>query len=70
MSIQYIKQPVVVVFKSSSRSNATTKMKIIRNKNIDQVNEEKILGISDKAIVIELGVGEYFIDRWKRKYNL
>ena len=70
MAIQYIKQPVVVVFKSSSRSNATTKMKVIRNKNIDQVNEEKILGISDKAIVIELGVGEYFIERWKRKYNL
>ena len=70
MSIQYIKEPVVVVFKSSSRSNATTKMKVIRNKNIDQVNEEKILGISDKAVVIELGVGEYFIERWKRKYNL
>ena len=70
MSIQYIKEPVIVVFKSSNRSNATTKMKVIRNKNIDQVNEEKILGISDKAIVIELGVGEYFIDRWKRKYNL
>jgi hypothetical protein len=70
MSIQYVKQPVVVVFKSSNRSNATTKMKVIRNKNIDQVNEEKISGISDKAVVIELGVGEYFIDQWKRKYNL
>jgi hypothetical protein len=70
MSIQYVKQPIVVVFKSSNRSNATTKMKVIRNKNIDQVNEEKISGIPDKAVVIELGVGEYFIDQWKRKYNL
>lgn len=70
MSIQYIKQPIVVVFKSSNRSNATTKMKVIRNKNIDQVNEEKIAGIPDKAVVIELGVGEYFVDQWKRKYNL
>lgn len=70
MSIQYVKQPVVVVFKSSNRSNATTKMKVIRNKNIDQVNEEKIAGIPDKAVVIELGVGEYFVDQWKRKYNL
>jgi hypothetical protein len=70
MSIQYIKQPIVVVFKSSNRSNATTKMKVVRNKNIDQVNEEKIAGIPDKAVVIELGVGEYFIDQWKRKYNL
>lgn len=70
MSIQYIKEPVVVVFKSSNRSNATTKMKVVRNKNIDQVNEEKIAGIPDKAVVIELGVGEYFIDQWKRKYNL
>jgi hypothetical protein len=70
MSIQYVKEPVVVVFKSSNRSNATTKMKVVRNKNIDQVNEEKIAGIPDKAVVIELGVGEYFIDQWKRKYNL
>ena len=70
MAIQYIKQPIVVVFKSSNRSNATTKMKVIRNKNIDQVNEEKIAGIPDKAVVIELGVGEYFVDQWKRKYNL
>ena len=70
MSIQYIKEPIVVVFKSSNRSNATTKMKVVRNKNIDQVNEEKIAGIPDKAVVIELGVGEYFIDQWKRKYNL
>lgn len=70
MAIQYVKQPVVVVYKSSNRSNATTKMKVIRNKNIDQVNEEKIAGISDKAVVIELGVGEYFIDQWKQKYNL
>jgi hypothetical protein len=70
MSIQYIKEPVVVVFKSSNRSNATTKMKVVRNKNIDQVNEEKIAGIPDKAVVIELGIGEYFIDQWKRKYNL
>lgn len=70
MSIQYVKEPIVVVFKSSNRSNATTKMKVVRNKNIDQVNEEKIAGIPDKAVVIELGVGEYFIDQWKRKYNL
>lgn len=70
MAIQYVKQPIVVVFKSSNRSNATTKLKVIRNKNIDQVNEEKIAGIPDKAVVIELGVGEYFIDQWKRKYNL
>lgn len=70
MAIQYVKQPIVVVFKSSNRSNATTKMKVIRNKNIDQVNEEKIAGIPDKAVVIELGVGEYFINQWKHKYNL
>ena len=44
-----------------------SKSKTIYDNSLD---EEKILGISDKAIVIELGVGEYFFDRWKRKYNL
>ena len=31
----YIKAPIVVTFKTSNRSNARTKRKIIRNKNID-----------------------------------
>ena len=33
----YGKQPVVLVFKTSNRSNAKTKIKIFRNENIDYI---------------------------------
>ena len=60
----YIKAPIVVTFKTSNRSNARTKRKIIRNKNIDEVNDinVKIPGIPDKAVILHIGVGERFID--------
>ena len=33
----YAKQPVVMVFKTSNRSNAKTKMKVWKNENIDYI---------------------------------
>ena len=66
----YGKLPVVLVFKSSNRSNAKTKMKVI-NKNIDYVlSAKKIPGIPDIAEWLEVGVGKSFIDKYKQKYNL
>ena len=66
----YGNNPVVVVFKSSTRSNAKTKMKII-NKNIDYVlSAKKIPGIPAIAEWLEVGVGKSFIDKYKQKYNL
>ena len=60
----------VVVFKTSNRSNAKTKMKVI-NKNIDYVlSAKKIPGIPDIAEWLEVGVGISFIERYKQKYNL
>jgi hypothetical protein len=58
----YIKAPIVVTFKTSNRSNARTKRKIIRNKNIDEVNDVnvKIPGIPDKAIILSIEIGESF----------
>ena len=35
----YIKGPVVVTFKTSNRSNARIKQKVVRNKNVDEVND-------------------------------
>ena len=62
--------PTVVVFKTSNRSNAKTKMKVI-NKNIDYVlSAKKIPGIPEIAEWIEVGVGTSFIDKYKQKYNL
>ena len=62
--------PTVVVFKTSKRSNAKTKMKVI-NKNIDYVlSAKKIPGIPDIAEWLEVGVGQSFVGKYKQKYNL
>jgi hypothetical protein len=55
--------PVVVTFKTSNRSNAKTKVKVIRNRNIDEVLDKKtkIPGIPEKAVILEIGVGKSFI---------
>jgi hypothetical protein len=63
-------QPTVVVFKTSNRSNAKVKMKVI-NKNVDYVlTAKKIPGIPDIAEWLEVGVGKSFIESYKLKYNL
>lgn len=66
----YGKEPVVMVFKTSNRSNAKTKMKVFR-KNIDYVNgAKKLPGVPEKAEILELAVGRSYIDKYKEKYNL
>ena len=62
--------PTVIVFKTSNRSNAKTKMKVI-NKNIDYVlSAKKTPGIPEIAEWLEIGTGKSFIDKYKQKYNL
>ena len=65
-------QPVVVVFKTSNRSNAQTKMKVFRNRSVDEVidTKSKLPGIPDIAEFIEVGVGESFIQKYKSKYKI
>ena len=70
MGAPYIKGPVVLVFKTSNRSNAKTKMKVYKNKNVDQVNEKKLPGVPEKAVFLELAIGDQFIEKYKQKYNL
>ncbi len=70
MGAPYIKAPVVLVFKTSNRKNAKVKMKVFKNKNIDEVNGKKLPGVPEKAVVLELAIGEIFIDRYKQKYKL
>ncbi len=66
----YGKSPVVMVFKTSNRSNARTKIKIFR-KNIDYIiSAKKLPGVPEKAVILDLGVGKSFIDEYKEKYNL
>jgi hypothetical protein len=56
--------PVVVTFKTSNRSNAKVKQKVIRNKNVDEVLDvkTKIPGIPEKAVILEVGLGKSFIN--------
>ena len=66
----YGKNPVVMVFKSSNRSNARTKIKVF-NKNIDYIiTAKKLPGVPDKAEILELSVGKSFIEKYQSKYNL
>jgi|TARA_B110000908_G_scaffold157253_1_gene197187 hypothetical protein len=67
----YGKNPVVMVFKTSNRSNAKTKMKIWNNENIDYIiTSPKLPGVPDKAEMLELGVGKNLIKSWRSKYSL
>ena len=60
----------VIVFKTSNRSNAKTKIKVI-NKNIDYVlSAKKIPGIPAIAEWLEIGTGKSFIDKYNQKYDL
>tara|TARA_R110000796_G_scaffold97782_1_gene205014 strand:- start:4 stop:417 length:414 start_codon:yes stop_codon:yes gene_type:complete len=67
----YGKMPVVMVFKTSNRSNSKIKMKVWRNTNIDYINSaRKLPGVPDKSIILHTSVGESFIKKYKLEYNL
>ena len=67
----YVDDPIVVVFKTSNRSNAQTKLKVFKNKNVDEVINPKfkLPGIPDAAVWLEVGVGEVFIQKYQSKYK-
>jgi hypothetical protein len=68
----YVDEPVVVVFKTSNRSNAQTKIKVFKNKNVDEVIDPKykLPGIPETAVWLEVGIGETFIQKYSNKYKL
>ena len=68
----YSKAPIVIVFATSNRSNAKYKVKVVRNRNIDEILDMnyRLPGIPEKAIIKEVGMGEIFIDRYKKKYGI
>ena len=60
-----------MVFKTSNRSNAKTKIKVWNNENVDYINSNKKLpGVPEKAEILEIGVGSSFINYYREKYNL
>jgi hypothetical protein len=69
--------PTVLVFKTSNRSNAKTKMKVYKTKNIDEVIDGleagNLPGVPSKVTdseILELSVGSSFIEKYKEKYVL
>lgn len=67
----YNNQSVVMVFKTSDRSNAKTKMKVWSHENIDYIiSAPSLPGIPNNAIILELAIGGGFIEFFKSKYSL
>ncbi|CAB4159974.1 hypothetical protein UFOVP723_23 [uncultured Caudovirales phage] len=71
MSIPYHKDTISIVFKTSNRSNAKTKIKTFRNKSIDDiVDAKRIIGIPDNAVILEIGMGKQLEEQYRKKYKL
>lgn len=68
----YPKVPIVIAFATSNRSNAKSKIKVVRNRTIDDlINCNYVIpGIPAKSVIKEVGMGEIFIERYKKKYNI
>lgn len=67
----YNKMPVVMVFKTSNRSNTKTKIKVWNNENIDFIlSSPKLPGVPSNAIILDVGIGSSFIKSYSKKYDL
>jgi len=68
----YPKIPIVIAFTTSNRSNAKYKIKIVRNRTIDDLIDCNYIipGIPAKAVIKEVGMGNIFIERYKKKYDI
>ena len=62
--------PVVVVWKASRHGRSKPKMKVFKTKHVDEIIEGKVAGIPKNAIYLDIGVGESFIERYKKKHKL
>ena len=68
---RYSPEPVVMVFKTSNRSNAQIKIKIWSTYNIDYIlTTPNIPGLPPKAEILELAVGKAFIEKYRVKYKI
>ena len=62
--------PIVVVWKKSKHGRSKPKMKVFKTKHVDDILDGKVAGIPKDAIYLEIGVGESFIETYKKKHKL
>lgn len=67
----YNKMPVVIAFKTSTRSNAKVTVKVINTQNVDYIlSESNIVGVPKNAEILDVGIGMSFVEKYKNKYNI
>jgi len=66
---KYSNHPIVLVY-STPRKNTKVKMKVFKNKNIDDIITNKQAGVPENADYLEIGLGTKFIKEYKEKYKL
>lgn len=66
------KPDIYVVYKTSKRKNAKTKMQVFKNKRVDDIiNDRKRKPLLPKETeIVEIGVGSSFGKKYKKKYKL
>lgn len=71
-TIPYVKDPVVIAFKTSNRSNAKTKVKVFKNKTIDDLLDcdFNVAGVGQDVVLLDVGIGECFESIYKKKYKI
>lgn len=67
----YYKSDITVVFKSSNRANSKIKIKTYKNRNMDDIlGMDKMVGVPNNAVILEMGLGEGFDREWRKKYKI
>ena len=62
--------PVVVVWKASKHGRSKPKIKVFKTKHVDEIIGGKVHGIPDSAVILDIGVGSVFEERYKKKHKL
>ena len=62
--------PVVVVWKASKHGRSKPKMKVFKTKHVDEILTKKMHGIPEDVIILDVGVGSAFVERYKKKHKL
>lgn len=63
--------PIVVVHKGP-RKNSKIQLEIFNNTRVDDIidSKKRIPPIPHENEILEIGVGESFVDRYKKKYKI